>query len=103
MIDKQHYIYILRLIPRLLETANWTQEDNAIIEDHFMKLQELLKEGTLILAGKTGGLDENTFGIVILNAENEAQAMQLMNNDPAVLKGIMSARLFPFNVALIQK
>ena len=58
-------------------------------------------DGTLILAGKTGGLNENTFGLVILEAENEDGANRVMENDPAVLKGIMTARLFPFKVALI--
>jgi uncharacterized protein YciI len=101
--DRKHYIYVLRLIPRLLEPANWRQEDNDIVDEHFRHLQKRLLEGTLILAGKTEGLDKDTFGIVIIAAENERQAIQAMQNDPAVLKGIMTASLYPFKVALIQK
>ena len=101
--DSMQCIYVLRLVPRLLDAANWTPEDNAVVEEHFRHLEELLRDGTLILAGKTAGLDENTFGIVILAVEDEGQALRLMKNDPAVRKGVMTAELLPFNLALIRK
>jgi len=54
---KRQFIYILKLIPALLDVKNWTVKEEAIVERHFLKLQGLLEEGKLILAGKTDGLD----------------------------------------------
>ena len=98
--EKKQYIYVLKLIPSLLNPDNWTEREETIINRHFLKLQELLEQGKLILAGKTSGIDEKTFGIVILEAESEAYAMTIMENDPAVAEGVMTAELFPYQVAL---
>lgn len=100
--EKKQFIYILKLIPNLLNVDNWTAKDEEIVDRHFAKLQELLKEGKLILAGKTAGLDEKTFGIVILEVESEEEAMNIMRNDPTVAEGIMTAELYPYEVALIR-
>lgn len=62
---------VVKLIPSLLNVNNWTEKEEKIIDRHFAKLQELLVEGKLILAGKTLGIDEKTFGIVILEVESQ--------------------------------
>lgn len=102
--EKKQFIYVLKLIPTLYQPENWTEKEEDIVSRHFVKLQGLLREGKLILAGKTSGIeDENTFGIVILEVESEKEALAIMNNDPAVSAGIMTAELFPYQVALIRK
>lgn len=100
--EKKQFIYVLKLIPSLLNTANWTKREEEIVGRHFAKLQELLEEGKLVMAGKTLGIDENTFGIVILEVESEEAAVMIMKNDPAVSEGIMTAELFPYKIALIK-
>jgi uncharacterized protein len=52
------------------------------------------------MAGRTLTADENTFGIVVFVADSDADATELMQTDPAVSRGVMSAELFPFRVAL---
>lgn len=99
---ERQFIYILKLIPELLNENNWTEKEEAIVERHFVKLQELLAEGKLILAGKTEGLDEKTFGIVIFKADSDEEAQSIMKNDPGVAEGIMTAELFPYRVALMK-
>ena len=99
--DKKQFIYVLKLIPSLLKEENWTAREEKIVDRHFTKLQELLAEEKLVLAGKT--MDEKTFGIVILEVESEEEALLIMKNDPAVAEGIMTAELFPYKVALIKK
>jgi len=96
----KQFIYVLKLISRLLKESNWTDADNAIVGRHFTHLQSLLAEGKLILAGKTEGLDEKTFGIVIFEADDLESAQKQMKLDPAVQEGIMNAQLFPYSVAL---
>jgi uncharacterized protein YciI len=98
---KKQFIYVLRLIPRLIDENNWTSYEEEIVDRHFKMLQDLLKKGKLILAGKTSAMDEKTFGIVILETESEEEVREIMYNDPAVANRIMTAELFPYRVALI--
>ena len=103
MPETKEYIYVLKLIPSLIDPGNWTDKDNDIVSRHFTRLQTLLEEKVLILAGRTLNDDETTFGIVIFRAEDDASAQDLMTHDPAVKEGIMTAELFPYSVALIEK
>jgi uncharacterized protein len=101
--EKKQFIYVLKLIPRLREEKNWTKEDSEIVGRHFRRLQQLHKEGKVILAGRT--LNESNpsqFGVVIIEAGSEAEARKMMEEDDAVKEKIMTAQLFPFSVALIK-
>lgn len=100
--ENKQFLYILKLIPELLNPKNWTEKEEDIINRHFERLQKLLKDGNLILAGKTAGIDEKTIGLVILEVSSEAEARDIMNTDPTVAEGIMTAELFPYNVALMR-
>ena len=100
---KKQFIYVLKLIPRLLDEKNWTKEDGEIVGRHFRRLQQLHKEGKVILAGRTlNESDPSQFGVVIIEANSEAEARQMMEEDTAVKEKIMTAQLFPFSVALIK-
>lgn len=99
----KQYIYVLRPIPRLQEQKNWTAQDNAAVRAHFERLKRLTAEGTVILAGRTQTLDASTFGIVIFEASSPEAARDLMEEDPAVKQGIMTAELFPYSVALMRE
>jgi uncharacterized protein YciI len=79
--------------------ADATDEENAVIEEHFGYLQALKAAGILILAGRTQ-VDEGTFGITIFEAPDEITARAVMETDPAVAAGVMSATLYPYAVAV---
>lgn len=96
------YIYVLKLIERLVHEEGWTATDKSIVSRHFEKLVALKESGKLVLAGRTTHEGEDSFGIVILDTE-EDDARKLMNEDPAVAEGIMTAELFPYRVALISE
>lgn len=98
---KLQFIYFLKLIPELIEDNNWTERENDIVERHFLRLQGLVKEGKVILAGRT--LNTDPEGIVILEVDSEEEATELMENDPAVKEKVMTARLLPYRVALIRE
>ncbi|MBW9234197.1 YciI family protein [Leptospira santarosai] len=100
--EKLQFLYQLKLIPSLLQEANWTDQENNIVQQHFEELQHLKTIGKLILAGRTLEMDSSGFGIVILEVDSEDEARTLMENDPAVKEGIMTASLFPYRVALIR-
>ena len=100
MNDKElkHFIYILKLSDQKLhEDSNWTDEQNKIAGEHFLYLKNLLSDNVMILAGRT--IEEDTFGIVVFKAETRDDALQIMNNDPAVKNKLMTAELHEFSLA----
>ncbi|HEY9286199.1 MAG TPA: YciI family protein [Pyrinomonadaceae bacterium] len=101
--EKRQFAYVLRLTPRLRDGKNWTDQDNAAVGRHFRRLQQLHSEGKVVLAGKTADdADAGQFGVVILEVASEDEARKIMEEDDAVRAGVMTARLFPFRVALIR-
>ena len=101
--DLQQYIY--RVKPRRLAmlTAGPSESEAEILKQHFEYLQQLARDGVVLLAGRTQTADESTFGIVILQAESKGIARDIMTSDPAVRHGVMDARLFPFNIAVLSQ
>lgn len=92
--------WIYRIVPTRPEmVAAATEEESAIIAEHFGYLQALKSAGILILAGRTQ-VDEGTWGITIFEAPDEASARAVMQTDPAVSTGVMSATLYPYAVAV---
>jgi uncharacterized protein YciI len=96
----KQFIYVLHLVPRLYADSAWTKEDKAALERHFVRFQEAIKSGGLILAGRTSEPGDKTFGIAIFEAPDEDAARKFMQEDPAVAGGLMTAELHPFSVAL---
>ncbi len=91
------WVYFLHP-PREDFAATMTEEEQRVWGAHFERLQRLLAEGVLILAGPTLG-PVNT-GIAVIEAPDEATARRLMEEDPAVASGIATGELRPFSVAL---
>ena len=73
------------------------------MDRHFIRFQEAIKSGQLILAGRTKEPGDKTFGIAIFRASDEAAARKFMESDPAVVAKLMTAELHPFFVALQRK
>lgn len=93
------FAYILKPVrPDFIESL--TPEEEKVIDVHFEYLKQGFLEGTVILAGRC--LD-GEFGIVIFRARSQMEADEFVNNDPAVMSGLMTARLYPFHVALLEK
>ena len=42
----------------------------------------------------------DTIGITIMDVEDEAEARSLMNEDPAIVNGIMTGELRPLRIAV---
>jgi uncharacterized protein YciI len=92
--------WIYRIVPTPPEmVADATDEERAVVEEHFGYLQALKAAGILILAGRTQ-VDEGTWGITIFEAPDEISARAVMETDPAVAAGVMSATLYPYAVAV---
>ncbi len=99
----KQFVYVLHLVPRLYDDKAWTEADKQAVGRHFNRFQEAIKNGQLILAGRTMEPGDKTFGIAIFTAADEAAARKFMEEDPAVVAGIMTADLHPFAVVLERK
>jgi uncharacterized protein len=76
-----------------------TDNEQAVVREHFDYLTRMLADGRLVLAGRTLGRG-SVLGMVVFEAATEDAAKETMANDPAVAKGVMRATLHPYRVAL---
>lgn len=96
----KEYIYILKLIKRLWDEHAWTEDDEHLVSEHFMRLKRDSESGKVLLAGKTDNEDKFSLGLVIFKAENYNDAMDYAESDPAVKGGIMTVECMPYRLAI---
>jgi uncharacterized protein YciI len=77
-----------------------TPEEEAVMEEHFAYLKSACEDGDVLLAGPC---TDETFGLVVLRADNEAAAKAFMFDDPSVKKNVMVAELHPLHIAIQKK
>ena len=92
------YIYMIRSTRAGFATEPTAAEMDAM-GSHFQYLKGLAEEKKAFLAGPC--LDA-AFGIVIYEADTEEEARSIMENDPSVIAGVMSAEMHEFRVSLLQ-
>lgn len=93
------WIYFIHA-PREHFAETMTDDERAVWDVHFERLQRLTREGVMILVGPTLG-PVNT-GIAVFEAPDEASARKIMEEDPAIASGIATGELRPFSVALLR-
>jgi uncharacterized protein YciI len=96
----QEFLYRLELVRKDMLRTGPTDREQAVVAEHFAYLQDLNVQGVIIFVGRTLSTDENAMGLAVFRAESEDAARQIMNSDPAVAKGVMTATLYPFKVVL---
>lgn len=64
--------------------------------DHQIYLQRLMEAGTLLFAGLFN--DAAGGGIAVLDSADEAEARRLMEDDPGVQAGLLTATLRPWTM-----
>ena len=86
--------------PRANFAETMTEDEQRVWGVHFERLQQLLADGVLVLAGPTLGTT-NT-GVCVFEAEDEAAATRIMNEDPVVAGRFARGELRPFRVSLLR-
>ena len=86
--------------PRESFAATMTEPEQQAFAEHFARLQRLLADGVLVLAGPTLGA-VNT-GIMIFEAPDEETAWRIVRADPTVVGGITTPELRPFRLSLLR-
>jgi uncharacterized protein YciI len=86
--------------PREDFAATMTAEEQRVWGEHAERLQGMLAEGTLILAGPTLG-HVNT-GVCVFEAPDEAAARRVMEDDPTISSGLARGELRPFRASFLR-
>jgi uncharacterized protein len=97
------FLYVLKVTRPEMLTGIPTPEEILAIDEHFAYLQKLQAEGTLILAGRTQTTHPGTMGLAIFNADSMEDALRIKNADPVIVKGVMTAEVYPYQIALIRE
>lgn len=92
------YIYILKLNERLYDDQAWTEEDNKILEKHFLRLKQDFEANKIIHVGRTENPKDDGFGVVIYKATDDEEAKSYMLSDPAIVNDLMSGTFKPYKV-----
>jgi uncharacterized protein len=93
------YVYLLKPVRSGMLTEGPTESEAAVARRHAEHLRQLAREGRVLLFGRTQENDERTFGLVLLEAEDEDDARRVMESDPAVAEALMTATLHPYEAA----
>lgn len=95
------FMYTIHLTRPAVLTDGPTENETAIVAQHWAYLQELLAQGKLIFAGRTLLATEESCGSAIFRADSEEEARAIKEGDPAVQAGFSRARLYPYQVLLM--
>lgn len=91
--------FFVRLIPPRNDwPESMTPAEQAAMSDHFEYLKKLTSEGKVLIAGPCF---KPTFGVAVLETESEAEAREIMQNDPSVVRQINTFEIQPMRVALL--
>lgn len=83
---KSYMLVLLKTGPTRLDNQ---EEVNAHFRSHMTNIQQLAKEGKLIVAGPVGKNDLAYRGIFILNTTDTVEAAQWLSGDGAVASGLL--------------
>lgn len=98
--EMQQFLTILKPTRVEMLTEGPTAFEEKVVSAHFDYLEAKLKEGIVIMAGRTLTEDQNTFGIVFFRALDLQSALELTNHDPVIIQGVMRAEVLPFRISL---
>ena len=103
-VKSKSYLGVLTLTDKYKDATKWTQNDEAIVREHFQRLVKFKTEGVVVLAGRTELPLDNPemMGLVIFYAKDDKEALQFMTDDPAVKHKIMQTKVHPYGIAMIK-
>jgi uncharacterized protein len=78
-----NYFFYKLIPPRPSFSEDMTEAEGKIMQEHFAYWRGLMKEGKVVVVGPV--LDpKGIYGIAVLEAEDEALAQSVAENDPAI-------------------
>jgi uncharacterized protein YciI len=93
------WIYFIHT-PRDDFAATMTAEERRVWTELAERLQRLLADGTLVMAGPT--LGRINMGVAVIEAPDEAVARRIMAEDPTIASGLASGELHGFSISYLR-
>jgi uncharacterized protein YciI len=69
---------------------------------HAAYLKRMVAEGVEIFVGRTRNADAAGWALGVIKADSEEAARTIMNEDPFVADGVVTAELFEFDIIMIE-
>ncbi|MBT8078107.1 MAG: hypothetical protein KJO31_05990 [Gammaproteobacteria bacterium] len=91
------FIYFLTVRGAKDDRDAWGKSDFDVLKAHANRLRIDAQRGAVLFAGRTDLPLRESTGIVVYCADSFAAAQDYANSDPAVLAGLMNARVAEFN------
>jgi len=86
--------------PRPTFADDMTPGEQVAMGAHFDRLERATRDGMVVIAGPV--TDCSAPGIVVFEAATEAEARAFVDEDPAVVAGVVRATLHPFRISLLR-
>jgi uncharacterized protein len=94
--------FLIRTQPvRATFVQDATKEEENIMSEHFVYLKKLAADGKVVLAGPSIN-GEKTFGLIVVEVDNEAEARKIMEGDPSLKAGIQKGEVLPFRISILR-
>ena len=101
------YVVLLRLrydlYGRWKAIGTWPDDPaaNTALKEHGLYWQKQLQGGTALLGGGMNGDYWDNVALIVFEAASEAQAKEIVANDPAVKAFVFQAQVRPFDVSFL--
>lgn len=93
------WLYVLKPTRLEMLTEGTTPREREVLNLHSQHLEKLADERVMLVSGRTLVNSDETMGLAVFVAEDEGQARAIMESDPAIVHGVMTATLYPYRVA----
>jgi uncharacterized protein YciI len=96
--------FVYKLIPPrpTFGAGDMTEAEAAIMEDHAAYWTQHLASGVAIVFGPVTDPAGN-WGLAVVEADTEADALALRDADPAITSGLASVEIYPMPVAVTRE
>ena len=95
--NKQHYFFKL-IPPRPTFPQDMNDDERRLMDEHGRYFQEHFQAARLLLYGPVMA-PSGTFGLAVLEVDNEAEARQFGEGDPSVRAGLNRFEICPMQVS----
>ena len=95
---QETFVYHLKLLEKYKVKNHWTEKEHEIQKEHVAYLDSLTDKKKLIIAGISEEGLKNQKGLVLLRVKDYQEALSIVQNDPSIRQGMMTADIQQFNI-----
>ncbi|MBN2227420.1 MAG: SRPBCC domain-containing protein [candidate division Zixibacteria bacterium] len=78
--------------------GHMTNDESRVMQEHYLYLKHLAAGKKVLMAGPCF---DPVFGLIILQVQSEAEAREIMENEPSVVHGVHTYTMHPMRVSIL--